>query len=189
MARRSPARYKTGPKKGQFKPRGNPRAASAGRAKRGATKTRGRTTLAKARAPRARTRRRARQNPVFKMNALVSTAAASLGVVLYGQFVTPYVVGKWGANTAEWVSVAAVGGTGLWLTMAKGGKWAKTRPAGYALLGVALTSLFAKLAVQVKAMTETAGSPFVPRSSVVQQLPRRVSVPQYNPVARVVVPN
>lgn len=184
--RKTPARYKSGPKKGQFKPRknrriGGSRSPSRGRVSRAASKSRGRTTLKQ-----AKRRKYAKKNP--PVNDLLSVAAASAGVVLWGQFVTPYIVEKWGAKQAEWVGIGVVGATGAFLTMAKKGRWAKQRPAGYALLGVAFAALFGKVAAQVKAMTEAAGSPFVPRASVYQPLPRKMNVPNYNPVARVVVP-
>ena len=186
--RKTPARYKSGPKKGQFKPRknrrvGSTRTASRGRVSRAATKTRGRTTLKSAK---RRKYSRAKSNPPTK--DLMSVAAASAGVVLWGQFVTPWILEKYGAKTAEWAGIGAVGLTGAWLTMAKKGVWAKQRPAGYALLGIAFAALFGKVAAQVKSMTESAGSPFVPRASVYQPLPRKMNVPNYNPVARVVVP-
>lgn len=192
--RKMPPRYKSGPKKGQFKPRANRRGSTAstrspsrGRTSRAASKTRGRSaTLSQRKARKPAARRYARKNPPTA--DLVSVAAASGAVVAWGQFVTPWILEKYGSNAAEWTGIGVVGLSGAYLTMAKGGRWAKARPAGYALLGVAFTALFGKVAGYVKQATEAAGSPFVPSASVYQPLPRKMNVPNYNPVARVVVP-
>jgi hypothetical protein len=184
MARRKmPARHKSGPKKGQFKAKGrstSPRRKK--RARRNGTK-RGamRKTSRRAYAPKRKARRNSPNGANGKAMTSVITYAAV--VAIGGSYVKRYLAQATGSPmAANYGSVAAIGALGYWLT-----KKAKTRPGGYAVLGVA----FAHLAEEIGKATglfETGGG-FMPKSQVVRRLPRRVNIQRNNPVANIYVPS
>jgi hypothetical protein len=84
---------------------------------------------------------------------------------------------------AAYGTTAAVGWLGFYLT-----KKAKTKAAGYAVLGVAFGQLAQQIGTASGIFTES-GAGFVPRAQVVRQPPRRVNVGRLNPVASIVVPS
>lgn len=128
-----------------------------------------------------RRRRRSRKNPPKKV--LTSVILWS-SLTAFGQgYVKSYLAKATGSPmAASYGTIAAVGALGYWLM-----KKAKTTPAGYAVLGVA----FAKLAGEIGSATglfNESGAGFVPKSSVIRRLPKRVNIPSMNPVGRIVVP-
>lgn len=199
--RKMPARYKTGPKKGQFKPskrRKNPvrstsaragrtssASARAGRGAKGTTSRAGSkySSRVRSRPAKRKARRTARRNA--PMTGIWNVAAtAAIATVAQG-FGAPF-LSKWmGPAGAKWTATAAIGATGWWML----GK-AKTKPAGYALLGIATGDAVAQL-LQMWLMPSGIPSQggYVPASSVVRNLPYQVNVPTLNPVGAISVPS
>jgi len=81
-----------------------------------------------------------------------------------------------------WITTLAVGAGGLWLT-----RKAKTKNAGYAVVGIAAGQAAAQLASQFLAPTTSEGA-FIPRRRIVRPIPQNVQTPYMNPVANIVVP-
>ena len=180
--RKMPARYKTGPKKGQFKPKGaktKSRRNAPKKSHKGGRRVTARRAYMKSNPPK---RRKARRN--------TPTNKEIMSVILWASvtaFAQGYVKNTIGAATgspmaASYGTVAAVGGLGWYLT-----KKVKTRPAGYAVLGVAFAQLAQSLGAATGLFPES-GAGFVSKSKVMQRLPKRVSIPSMNPVGRIVVP-
>ena len=197
MARRTPARHKSGPKRGQFKStRRNP-PVRARRAKAPKTRKRGsrvgtkrpahRKGSARATAARGRSsaaRRRARRNsPKYLNKAMMQialwSAAATVGQRMLAKAGWLSALGVFGA----FVPVLAVGGAGVYMARKE-----KSRPAGYALIGIAAGQL-ASVAIEMWWPDNAeGGSTWAPRSALVQRLPQRVTVPYRSPVSSIVVP-
>ena len=139
MARRKmPARYKSGSKKGQFKPKGSrnaPKKRRSSTKKGGMRKTSRRAYMSKANPPKKR-RYGARKNTTQKQLMSVILWSA---VTAFGQGVVKKYLGQLTGSpaAANYGTIAAVGWLGFYLT-----KKVRTQPAGYAVMGVA----FAKLA-------------------------------------------
>jgi hypothetical protein len=182
--RKMPARYKSGPKKGQFKPKGRttttrPRARRNSTRKGGVRKTARRAYMRRAPVRRRRTRRNSPANGKAMMSVITYAAVVAIG----GSYVKRYLAQATGSPmAANYGSVAAIGALGYWLT-----KKAKTKPGGYAVLGVA----FAHLAEELGKATGLfeAGAGFMPKSQVVRRLPQRVNIQRPNPVANIYVPS
>ena len=181
--RKMPARYKSGPKKGQFKPSGRTTRRRTARSNPGHTGTRKgmqRKTARRAYMPPTRRRKSRRNQPTRKeLNSVILYSAIAA-------FAQPYVKNVIAKATnspmaASYGTIAALGVAGFMLT-----KKASTKAAGYGLLGVT----FAKLASEIGSATGLfeSGSGFVPSRDVIRRLPRRVSIPSMNPVGRIVVP-
>jgi hypothetical protein len=185
MARRKmPARYKSGPKKGQFKPKGRrnaPRKKTKKRARRNGTKAgQMRKTSRRAYRPKRKGRR---NSPGVNGKAMTSVITYAAVVAIGGSYVKRYLAQATGSPmAANYGSVAAIGALGYWLT-----KKAKTRPGGYAVLGVAFAHLAEELG-KATGLFETGGG-FMPKSQVVRRLPRRVNIQRTNPVANIYVPS
>ena len=185
MARKKmPARYKSGPKKGQFKPKASRNAPSKKRrssTKKGGVRKTARRAYMKSAANPPYKKRKARKNTTQKQ--LMSVILWS-SITAFGQGVVKGYIGKLTNSpvAANYGTIAAVGWLGFHLT-----KKVRTQPAGYAVMGVA----FAKLASEIGSATGLfeSGAGFVPKSQVMQRLPNRVSIPSMNPVGRIVVPS
>ena len=137
-----------------------------------------RKTARKAYLPR---RRRAKRNPTAKemTSVLVWGAGAAIGgsyVSRYLSTLTP------DPMVAEWGTTLALGALGWWLTMK-----ARTTPAGYAVLGIAMSHAAESVAKRTAIWPES-GQNFVNRSKVVRKLPKTVSVQAPNPIGSIVVP-
>lgn len=184
MARRKmPARYKSGSKKGQFKPKGSrnaPKKRRSSTKKGGMRKTSRRAYMSKANPPKKQRRARANSTTQKQLMSVILWSS----VTAFGQGIVQKYLGQLTGSpmAANYGTIAAVGYLGMHLT-----KKVRTQPAGYAVMGVA----FAKLATQLGAATGLfeSGSGFVPKSQIMQRLPQRVSIPNMNPVGRIVVPS
>jgi len=187
MAKRMPARYKSGPKKGQFKPKSSRSTKSRAR-RNGTKKGQVRKTRAKGRrayTKRAPAKRKARRNsPAMNSKALMQVIGWST-VTAFGQgYVRSYLSRATNSPAmASYGTTAVIGWLGYWLT-----KKAKTKPAGYAVLGVAFGQLAQEIGTASGIFSES-GAGFVPRSQVMRNPPRRVNVGRINPVASIVVPS
>jgi hypothetical protein len=140
-----------------------------------------RKTARRAYAPKKTTRRRARKNPTTRefTQVLVWGAGAALG----GSYVKRYLGQVTGSPmAADWGTTAALAGLGWWLTMK-----AKTTPAGFAVLGIAMSHAAETVAANMGYMTES-GQNFVNKSKIYRSLPKTVSIQAPNPIARIVVP-
>lgn len=165
-------------KKGQFIKKG----AGAKKARRNGTKKGGaRKTARKAYTRKPKRSYKARSNPA--MGSMGSVIAYSSIVALGGTYLKT-ALGKVtdSPQVVNYGAIAAIGALGMYLT-----KKAKTKPAGYAVLGIAV----AHLAEQVKAMVmpPESGAGFMSKSKVVRRLPQRVNIAQPNPVSRIYVPS
>lgn len=140
-----------------------------------------RKTARRAYAPKKSTRRRARRNPTTRdyTQVVVWGAGAAIG----SSYVRRYLGNVTGSPmAADWGTTTVLAAVGWWLTNKK-----RTTPAGYALLGIAMAHAGEALARQTGLVPET-GQNFVNRSKIVRPLPAKVSVPQNNPIARIIVP-
>ncbi len=195
MARRTPARHRSGPKRGQFKktrrnaPKRRATTKRATKARRKPATSRRRPTRSRASSAASR-RRRGRRNPAMN-GSIWQIAIWAAGASLVGNLAAQSeFVRKLGAF-APWVIPVGTGAAGIYLA-----RKAKTKPAGYALLGIAAAQL-----AQVALITWTtpaspvqalgfaqSGSGWLPRSAIAQPLPQRVRVPRTSPVSHIVVP-
>ena len=148
---------------------------------------------------RSRTRRR---NQPAQLGSIAVWAGIATLVGQYGK----KMIGQWTAapNAATYGSIATVGAIGWWLT-----NKAKTKPAGYALIGIAMGQLASDLMnkwmpapevvptvpVGVGTVAGANGLPatnsegaFTSLGNIYDPLPSKVSVPGINPVANIVVP-
>ena len=185
-ARKTPARYKSGPKKGQFKPTARRKSTTRTRARRNSTRKGQRRITARRAYSRTRPnpprRRRARRNDTTKKQ-LTSVALYAAIAAIGSSYAKRYLGTATGSPmAASYGSVAALGFLGMYLT-----KKASTKPAGYAVLGVAFAHLAEELA-SATGMFET-GAGFMAKNKVIRRLPRRVTVPKRNPLANIYVPS
>ena len=183
--RKMPARYKSGPKKGQFKPSGrrttrlrasrNPGHAKPNGTRRGMR----RKTARRAYMPVRRRRTRRNQPTNKELNQVIIYSA----IAAFAQpYVSKFLSGATGSPmAASYGTISVLGIAGFMLS-----KKAKTKAAGYGLLGVT----FAKLASEILKATGLgeSGSAFLPKRDVIMRLPKRVNIPSMNPVGRIVVP-